>query len=417
MKLGNISQTVVEVPNFFINIKDRPIETFDISNIKTEPNINIIKKKNLSLKNKLKTELDIETNCLLKQKIKNKHVKKSNMNFSDNKILTTYYDININNNPRFKARYWLNMNKEKYIPIYNNINTHNNLINKTQINLNYFPGIIDTNKPKEKNKNHIINDIYSMPIKLNSYKKYIENNNINKLISPNLREELMNDTQNLIDKINMNYDLTSWNKFDTRTTSNRLIQTEYSPITDVVKNGANIRNKFIYTISQKVTGLKTINNLVKKNNIKIFYERNINDDKNMIKNNYKKKSFDVLLDKNKSKLLNLKYNNISKLDYNENDKRFIKENEYITNKINGGDEQSNLYKEFPSKTREEFNTKKILKYKELFKINKPFNDFLKKDKYGNDKENSFNKNDTNNSYTTEKMWTRPLHKDAFKLSN
>ena len=44
-----------------------------------------------------------------------------------------------------------------------------------------------------------------------------------------------------------------------------------------------------------------------------------------------------------------------------------------------------------------------------------FNDFLKKDKYGNDKENSFNKNDTNNSYTTEKMWTRPLHKDAFNL--
>ena len=417
MKLGNISQTVVEVPNFFINRKDRPIETFDISNIKTGPNINIIKKKNLSLKNKLKTELDIETNCLLKQKNKNKHVKKRNMNFSDNKILTTYYDININNNPRFKARYWLNMNKEKYIPIYNNINTHNNLINKTQINLNYFPGIIDTNKPKEKNKNHINNDIYSMPIKLNSYKKYIENNNINKLISPNLREELMNDTQNLIDKINMNYDLTSWNKFDTRTTSNRLIQTEYSPITDVVKNSENIRDKFIDTISQKVTELKTINNLVKKNNIKTFYERNINDDKNMIKNNYKEKSFDVLLDKNKSKLLNLKYNNISKLDYNENDKRFIKENEYITNKINKNNKQSNLYKEFPSKTREEFNTKKILKYKELFKINKPFNDFLKKDKYGNDKENSFNKNDTNNSYTTEKMWTRPLHKDAFKLSN
>ena len=95
-----------------------------------------------------------------------------------------------------------------------------------------------------------------MPIKLNSYKKYIENNNINKLISPNLREQLMNDTQNLIDKINMNYDLTSWNKFDTRTTSNRLIQTEYSPITDVVKNSENIRDKFIDTISQKVTELK-----------------------------------------------------------------------------------------------------------------------------------------------------------------
>ena len=411
MKLGNISQTVVEVPNFFINRKDRPIETFDISNIKTGPNINIIKKKNLSLKNKLKTELEIETNCLLKSKIKNKHIRKRNENFSDNKILTTFYDININNNPRFKQRFWLNMNKEKYIPIYHYMN---NLINKTQLNLNFFPGIIDMNKPKEKNKNknkkHNKNDdTYTLPIKINSYKKYLDNNNINKLISPNLRQELMNDTQNLINKINMNYDLTSWNKFGTRTTSNRLIQTEYSPITDAIKNSANIRDKFIDTINQKVTGLKTINNLVKKNNIKIFYERNINDDKNMYNNNYIEKSFDVLLDKNRSKLLNLKFNNISKLDYNENDKRFIKENEYITKEINKINKKSNLYKEFPSKTREEFNTKKILKYKELFRINKPINDFLKKDKYGTD--------NNNNSNSEEKMWTRPLHKDAFKLFN
>ena len=281
------------------------------------------------------------------------------------------------------------------------------------MNLNFFPGIIDMNKPKEKNKNqnkkHKRNDTFTMSNNFYNYKKYKENNNINKLLSPDLRDELMNDTKNLIDKINMNYDLNAWNKFDTRTTSNRLIETEYSPITDVIKNNTNIRDKFINTINQKVLGLNTINNLVKKNNIKIFYEKNITNDKNIYDNNYKEKSFDFLLDKNKSKLLNLKYNNISKLDYNENDKRFIQENEYITKKINKINKKSNLYKEFPSKTREEFNTKKILKYKELFKVNKPINDFLKKDKYGNDKDN--------NSNSSEKIWTRPLHKDAFKLSN
>ena len=413
MKLGNISQTLVQVPNFFINRKARPIETFELNNdAKTEPNINLVKKKNLSLKQKIKTELEIEPNFLFKKKIKNKHIKKRNSNFSDNKILTTYYDININNNPRYKGGYWINLNKEKYLPNYyymNNTNT-NNLINKTQIDLNYFPGIIDMNKPKEinKNKKHKRNDIYTMMNKFYSYKKYKENSNINKLLSPDLRDELMNDTRNLIDKINMNYDLTSWNKFDTRTTSNRLIQTEYSPITNAVKNSPNIRDKFVDTINQKVMGLKTINSRVKKNNIKMFYERNITEDKNT-NNNQSENLFDSLLDKNRSNLLNLKYNNITKLDYNENDKMFIKENEYITKKIN---RKSNLYKEFPSKTRMEFNTKKIFKYKELFKINKPINDFLKKDKYGDKAENLCNKNENNSN---EKMWTRPLHKDAFNL--
>ena len=411
MKLGNISQTVVQVPNFFMNRGDHPIETFEINHLKTESNINslpkkIEKKKNLSLKQKLKTELELDSTFSLKSKIKNKHIRKRNTNFSDNKILTTYYDININNNPRYKPRYWININKEKYIPNYYCINNNNTFINKTQTNVNYFPGIIDMNKLKEKNinKKHKRNDTYTMANKFYNYTKYKNDTNMNKLLSPDLRGELMNDTRNLIDKINMNYDLTSWNKFDTRTTSNRLIQTEYSPITNVVKNTTNIRDKFINTISQKVLGLNTINNNVKKNNIKIFYQRNIEDEDN---NNKKENSFDALLDKNKSNLLKLKNNNTTKLEYKENDKRFITENEYITKKLNKQNKKSNLYKEFPSKTREEFNTKKILKFKELFKINKQINNLISKDKYGGNYDNIIN----------DKIWIRPLHKDAFKINN
>ena len=40
MKLGNISQSIVKVPNFFFNRKYRSIETFNI-NSKTESNIKI----------------------------------------------------------------------------------------------------------------------------------------------------------------------------------------------------------------------------------------------------------------------------------------------------------------------------------------------------------------------------------------
>ena len=106
----------------------------------------------------------------------------------------------------------------------------------------------------------------------------------------------------------------------------------------------------------------------------------------------------------------MKYNNTSKLEYNKEDKLFIQENEYITKRLN----KTKMYNEFPSKTREEFNVKKIFKSKELFKINKPLKHLIKKIKYGDDVDlkhfNIKNKKE-------DDMWIRPLHKDAFKLNN
>ncbi len=110
-------------------------------------------------------------------------------------------------------------------------------------------------------------------------------------------------------------------------------------------------------------------------------------------------------------MLKLKYNNDSKIQYNETDKMFIKEYEFITKKIN----KTKMYKEFPSKTREEFNTKKIVKYKDLFKINRPIKKLIKKQKYGDDKDFN-NKNKKGEDNFLEQMWRRPLHKDAFKLN-
>ena len=407
MKLGNISQTIVQVPNFFINRKLRSIDTFELhtrteSDIKFNPNS--IKKKNIPLKQKIKTELDMESNFSSESTIRNKSKKRRNSNFTDKKILTTYYDMNINNNPRYRARYWINFNKEKFLPAYYT----NNVINKTQTSESFFPEIVDMNNPENEIKKNKKNDTYQMFNKFYNYKKYKESTDILKLFSPDLRNELMDDTRNLIDRINMNYDLKEWNKFDTRTTSNRYFQTEYSPITKVVKNTPSIKDKFIDTLNQKAMGLKTVNNQVKKNNIKIFYNK-IDNENN--EDNNRDKSFDILLEKNKSNLLKLKYNNDSKIQYNETDKMFIKEYEFITKKIN----KTKMYKEFPSKTREEFNTKKIVKYKDLFKINRPIKKLIKKQKYGDDKDFN-NKNKKGEDNFLEQMWKRPLHKDAFKLN-
>ena len=331
------------------------------------------------MKQKMKTELKMDSNLSLEHKNKSRR----SSNFNDRILLTTYYDLNLNNNPRYKGRNLLNLNKEKYLPIYNN-NIIENINNKSQIN--------DNNKIKNS---------------FNSYKKYVENNDINKFLSHDLRKELMDDTRNLIDKINMNYDLNSWNKFDTRTTSNRFFQTGYSPITNAIKNTPNIRDKFINILNKKAMGLTTVNSQVKKNNIKHFYNKigNENNTDSDIE-----KSFNMLLDKNKTNLLKLKYNNTSKLEYNEEDKLFIKENERITKRLN----KTNIYKEFPSKIREEFNVKKIFKNKELFRINKPLKHLIKKIKYGDDVDFKYFK------YKGEKgenMWKRPFHKDAFKLNN
>ena len=407
MKLGNISQTIVQVPNFFINRKLRSIDTFELhtrteSDIKFNPNL--IKKKNLPFKQKIRSELDLESNFSSETSTRNKNKKRRNSNYTDKKILTTYYDININNNPRYRARYWINSNKEKFLPTY----YANNIINKTQTSESFFPGIVDMNNPENEIKKNKKNDTFQMFNKFYNYKKYKDNTDFSKLLSPDLRNELMDDTRNLIDRINMNYDLKEWNKFDTRTTSNRYFQTEYSPISKAAKNTPNIKDKFIDTLNRKAMGLKTVNNQVKKNNIKFFYNK-IDNENNRDDN--RDKSFDYLLEKNKSNLLKLKYNNDSKIQYNETDKMFIKEYEFITKKIN----KTKMYKEFPSKTREEFNTKKIVKYKDLFKINRPIKKLIKKKKYGDDKDFN-NKNKKGEDNFLEQMWKRPLHKDAFKLN-
>ena len=104
----------------------------------------------------------------------------------------------------------------------------------------------------------------------------------------------------------------------------------------------------------------------------------------------------------------MKYNNEENPKYNSRDKKFIEENKYITSKIN----KTKLFKEFPSKTREEFNVKKIVKYKNLKKNYKYEGNIKLKDKYENEE---VTKDKLIVEDYLKTMWKRPLHKDAFKL--
>ena len=399
MKLGNISQTIVPVPNFFADQRTRTLETFSLypKTVKSKKITNLHlnsktpKSHNSSLeKNKGKENIFYKT-----QKYGFK--KKSNY-YRDYDLLTTFYNLNINKNPRNFTRQWIQMNEEKYIPLYYR---NTNFKGIKENNKTYFPDIVDINKPKSVKRNLTLKCCENY----NNYKKYKKQQDILGFLQPNLREEIQSDTKNLIDKINMNYDVKKWDKFDSRTTLNKFYQTEYSPINKVIKRTETLSEKFGKTIQIKALNLSNINEQTKK-----VIEKSMNNSRNnAIDNNLNEGKYYKALVKNSGNyLLKLKYNNEENPKYNSKDSEFIKDNKYITQKLN----RTLLFKDFPSKTREEFNEKKVIKYKSLKKNNKYFGKVLLQDKYGNDEDI---KDKLINEDYLKTMWKRPLHKDAYKL--
>ena len=241
----------------------------------------------------------------------------------------------------------------------------------------------------------------------NNFEEYKKKQDIPGFLQPNLREELQTETKNLIERINMNYDIKKWNKFDSRTTLNRFYQTEYGPLNRVIKHSETLSEKFGKTLKLKALNLSNINDQTKKVIKKSMSNNDIEKDSDNNLNN-EEKYYKTLVQNSENFLLKLKYNNEENPKYNSKDKEFIKENKYITKKLN----KTKLYKDFPSKTREEFNEKKIIKYKSLKKNYKYLGNIRLKDKYG--KEEDMKDILVNEDYL-KTMWKRPLHKDAFKL--
>ena len=410
MKLGNISQTIVQVPNFFVDQKTRTIEAFNLYQ-KTSKNNSKIKKilklklnsmSSKSQNSSVEKNKEKDSSILYKtsrQKKVDSFNRKSNY-YRDSDLLTTFYNLNINKNPRNFTRQWIQMNQEKYLPLYyrNNYNLDFKENTKT-----YFPGIVDMNKPKsvaQKNLTIKCDDIKNYK----KFKEYQKKQDIFGFLNPNLREELQSQTKNLIDKINMNYDIKKWDKFDTRTTFNKFYQTEYSPLNSALKNTETLSEKFGKTLKLKALNLTNINLQTKKVIEKSMNSTDTENDDNLDEEQY----FKTLVSNSGNNLLKLQYNNEENPKYNSRDKKFIEENKYITSKIN----KTKLFKEFPSKTREEFNVKKIVKYKNLKKNYKYEGNIKLKDKYENEE---VTKDKLIVEDYLKTMWKRPLHKDAFKL--
>ena len=411
MKLGNISQTIVQVPNFFVDQKTRTIEAFNLYQ-KTSKNNSKIKKilklklnsmSSKSQNSSVEKNKEKDSSILYKTSRQKKEVdsfnRKSNY-YRDSDLLTTFYNLNINKNPRNFTRQWIQMNQEKYLPLYyrNNYNLDFKENTKT-----YFPGIVDMNKPKsvaQKNLTIKCDDIENYK----KFKEYQKKQDIFGFLNPNLREELQSQTKNLIDKINMNYDIKKWDKFDTRTTFNKFYQTEYSPLNSALKNTETLSEKFGKTLKLKALNLTNINLQTKKVIEKSMNSTDTENDDNLDEEQY----FKTLVSNSGNNLLKLQYNNEENPKYNSRDKKFIEENKYITSKIN----KTKLFKEFPSKTREEFNVKKIVKYKNLKKNYKYEGNIKLKDKYENEE---VTKDKLIVEDYLKTMWKRPLHKDAFKL--
>ena len=352
MKLGNISQTIVPVPNFFMDIT-KDVDAFKV---------------------------------YYENKNNKKKIKRCHSYFSKIDLLNSNLDININNNPRATNQKFSEINKELYIPIYKKIKTPNN----SEKNNKYFP---DLKSKKNKATSGKIKEFLN-------YKK----SNINRKINEELRNEILNNTYNLIERVNSNYDLTKYTNFDSRVTFNKHFQTGHSRLSNAIKKTYSEKDLFKKALKEKVLSLKTINSnakeLIKNSSYRNhFYIENKGINK---KKEEKKNSIDQILDNCKNNLLKLKYNNKEPFIYNKKDRDFIKDNKFLTSRIN----RTNLYKKFPSKTRIEFNMKKIIIPKKLMKYFGK-NNYLTKEKYGMGKDELVNiQND---------MWTRPLHQDAYKL--
>ena len=240
MKLGNISQTIVPVPKFFTDKHTRTIDLFKSENNKSK---NTLKKRN-------------------------------NSYFRSKDILSTNCDLNINNNPRTFNHEWQGSEQIKYIPLYDRgIFPSNADMRKT-----YFPHIIDTFKVKKidgpSNKNEF-----------NNAKKFLKQTDLNNFLKKDLRKEIIDNTKNLLDRINVTFDMNKWNEFDSRTTMNNVLQPAYSPIIDVIKNTTDYKKDFIKTLYEKSLNLKTIGEKTKtslENNINKKEKQNMNRTINVI---------------------------------------------------------------------------------------------------------------------------------------
>jgi len=280
MKLGNTSQSMIPVPNFYLTKNVLEMEVF-------KPN---------------------DTNQFFKEK----------------DLFRKTKDINLSNNFRNKRKIFENYNKEKYIPIHKR----------------NLPSLNTTRKIKEPNSKYVE--------EYDKYHEYLESQAI--YANPKLRNELRDNINTLIERINSNFDLDKWGNMSTRPT---IPQQFYSSITDYNSNNPNDSNNFNLTLKEKINHLKVdkINEKQKENLLKTYTKYTERDgSKNRgFCNTINMNAMNSLTNQKTSTSLNNRSNELS-----DEEKRMKIEYARVYDRF----KNTTCFKDFPSPTRTEFSKKK-----------------------------------------------------------
>jgi hypothetical protein len=229
MKLGNTSQTVIPVPNFFYNQTSREIDTFNVSHRRRY--------------------------------------------FKEKDLFRMTKDMNFSNNPRKNLKKFEQLNKEKYIPIHKrNLHTKHNLSSKVRNtredeNLKTFNSDSSESKEKYDVKKHN---------GFKQYTDYMERTNFSKITQGDVREEIRTNIKDLLDKINTNFDIEKFKQVDIKSHSETMNSIKFTPLATINQNEENETQRFKNTLRNKIKSLTTVNSLSKEKAIKTFQKENNN---------------------------------------------------------------------------------------------------------------------------------------------
>lgn len=160
MKLGNTSQSIVGVPDFFL-IKDmKSMDVFTVS--------------------------------------------KKKQYFRESDLFKLTKDLNLCNNPRNNHRKFEEFNKKKYVPV------HKLIMQEEELN-------------SSTNKLHSLT-LKTDPGTFANFRNFMERTNVSNYTNPNLKEEIKQNIGNLLDRINSNYDVKKWTEMNTKPNFNVTIE-------------------------------------------------------------------------------------------------------------------------------------------------------------------------------------------------
>jgi hypothetical protein len=214
MKLGNTSQSIVPVPNFFLNTTHREVDTFKVPTRRR----------------------------YFREKDLFRHTK----------------DLNFSNNRRQNNKKLEEYNKEKYVPVHKkemNLNFRN--LQGSLTGLKYGQDdiyLLDSDRvDKDDTKK-----LKSLNSEFGKFTQYMEKTNVSKITKGDVRGEISSNIKELLEKINTNLDMKEYNKFDKKQNSMIHNTVKFTPITTFNQNNENETDRFKRTLKEKLSSLTVV---------------------------------------------------------------------------------------------------------------------------------------------------------------